>query len=78
MADDIGGDALHRVFQADIDLIEAALDAELVLHRPSQDDGFERVTGIEAGHRAAVELAELITVYRVIEKVGEVIVEIQI
>src|SRR6185369_11766688 len=69
------GDALDGLGQCHIDVVEAALDANLGFAVEGAEAALESVVAMKAQDRALVALAELVAVARIIEKIGEVVVE---
>ena len=69
--------ALPRLEQADPDVIAARLQPDASLGFDTGHTYIEGVAGIEAIDRAPVHLAELIAMDGVVEKIGEVVVELQ-
>src|SRR6185295_16022993 len=72
----IGG-ALLGLGQRHIDVVEAALDANLGFAVEDSQAALEGVVAMEAQDRAIVALAELVAdfVGRIVQKIGEVVVE---
>src|SRR5205823_2535655 len=70
--------ALLGLEQADMDVIVAALDADAGLRLKATKPPVEGVPRVEAAERPAVELVELVAIDGVIEKIGEVVVELQV
>ena len=68
--------ALQRLEQADTNVIAACLQPDAGLGFDAADAYIDGVAGVEAIDRALVELAELIAVDGIVEKVGEIVVEV--
>ncbi len=70
-------DALDGLGQRHIDVVEAALDANLGFAVEDSEAALEGVVAMKAQDRALVALAELVAdgVGRIVEKIGEVVVE---
>ena len=69
--------ALQGLEQADPDIVAARLQPDAGLRLDAADAHIEGVAGIEAVDRAPVDLAELVAIDGVVEKVGEIVVEPQ-
>src|SRR3954451_13050022 len=69
--------ALEGPEQADVNIVAAGLDSDA---GPSLDAGKPRVktlAGVDAVNRAAVKLGELVAIDGIVEKVGEVVEELE-
>ena len=70
--------ALHRLEQADMDVVVAALQADAGLRLEPAKAPVEGVARVKAADGAAVELVELVAIDGVVEEVSEIVVELQV
>src|SRR3954453_16564029 len=61
-----------------MDIVIAALHADAGLHFESGETPIERMSRIDAAERATVELAELVAIDGIVEKVGEIVEQPQV
>src|ERR1019366_10513397 len=68
---------LHGVTEVEPDIVIAALNADLGLHRQTGELAFEGVRGVDAAEDAIVVLVELIAIDGIGEEVGEIVPQIE-
>lgn len=70
--------ALLGLEQSDLNVIDSALKPDAGLRLQPRKSPVNGVTCVEASDGTAIKLIELITIDRVVEKIGEIVVELQV